>query len=53
MKKINIEKLMKKIKLRKKEEVILGEVERIQVYESPQLPMNPWLEEVLPSFQRK
>ncbi len=53
MKKINIEKLLKKIKPRKKVEVVVGVIEENQAYENLQLPMNHWLEEVIPSFQRK
>lgn len=53
MKKINVEKLLKKFKKIKKEEILIDEREMLIPYERLQLPMNPWLEEVFPKIQRK
>ena len=51
MKKINIEKLLKKIKVRKNLTVINREA--MINYERLELPINPCIEEMFPRIQRK
>lgn len=53
MKKINIEKLFKKLKTRKKEEILVEGINKFTGHENLQLPMNPWLDEIFPRIQRK
>jgi hypothetical protein len=55
MKKINVEKLFKKLKVRKTNVVVESKQsdKENHLYRLNELSLNPWFEEILPSFQRK
>lgn len=54
MKKINVEKLFKKLKVRKTNVVESKQSDKENhLYRLNEISLNPWFEEILPSFQRK